>query len=340
MGLTRLLTAGLCTFAIACGGGSPDSTSCQHDFDCPSGQGCVANTCSLLPCGGCQPDQACSTAGTCIVAQGASCASSTCPSAYPCNAKSNTCAKGCTVNAECDPGTVCNSGLAACAECTFDTDCASRAGRPRCDADHGACVQCNTDFDCVHSLGIGHYCSAHVCAPGCATDDDCNPSNAETCDTTQTPGRCVQCKTNSDCATKFGTAAPVCDANGKCVQCIAANDASGADCGYLASASTPRDPHNERTCSANTNTCVDGCATDAQCGCPAQNGSESLCPRYAVAEHCDTARTTAADDPGVTTLGACVECTTDAHCSFRVKGSTRYGNPGTYATQNGSRCVA
>ena len=359
MRLPKLLSALLALCLLSCGGGKPSSSvSCQHDKDCPAGQGCLAQVCEVLPCGGCQPEEACGADGKCVLAQGATCADHTCPASYPCHG--TICSKACTLNADCDSGFICNSQLKGCAECANNDQCAGKAGRTRCDADNGVCAACNVNIDC----GSGHYCDAHACKPGCKSTNDCNAGLGETCDLTSTPGKCIQCRTKADCQ-PFGSTQSACDDTNHCVQCygatqneannscdsqhpecdlrikqcvacLPANNESGKDCGYPNAGA--RDPHYATTCDPATNSCRDGCAGDAQCGCPrtAPGGAESSCARLPGQEHCDPNRTTMAGAPG-TTLGACVECfKNNTHCAYRKKGSTQYG--GAYATLNGARC--
>ena len=352
----------LCLAFLACGGGR-GAGQCQHNYDCPSGQGCVSGACAVVPCGGsCAADEACGTGGVCVKAQGASCADHTCPTGYPCSA-GGVCARTCTLDAQCDSGFICNSALKACAQCSNSTQCAGLKATPVCDdTGSGSCVACNLNFDCTKALGSGHFCDAHACQPGCKSTADCNASLGETCDTTVTPGKCIQCKTSSDCAAQ-GPAASACDDTGHCVQCygatpaaantfcgsgtpecnlatrscvacLPANNASGLDCGYGGTL----DPHDARTCNPSTFSCQDGCQVDAQCGCPrnAPGGAESTCPRFPDQEHCDPSRTTMAGVTG-TTLGACVQCTDNTHCEYKIHGTTLYG--GSHAQFNGSRCV-
>ena len=296
--------------ALACGKGTPSGQKCVHNFDCAAGEGCVNGACEALPCGGCQPDEACGADNNCVTAQGATCVDHTCPAAYPCNA-GGICARPCVVNGDCDTGFRCNSALKSCTQCVFNADCSGRKDTPVCDTDpsaadaasgKGSCVACNIDHDC----GIGHYCDAHVCKPGCKADGDCNASIGETCDTTA--GKCVQCHQNSDCAAQ-GPTASACDDTGHCVQCwgtspaqashdfcsggtpecnlasktcvacLPANNQSGADCGYGAFGS--KDPHDAQTCNGDNYSCVPGCQFDEQCGCPrtAPGGAESDCSR-------------------------------------------------------------
>jgi hypothetical protein len=367
-----LAALALCPLLLfACGGGKPrNDASCQHNFDCPAGQGCIDNACQALPCGGCQPEEACGTDGNCAAAQGASCADHTCPAGYPCNSGGR-CSKVCTLNQDCDPGFVCNSALHSCAECSFDTQCAGKAVRPVCDSASGACVACNVNFDCVKALGTGHYCDAHACKVGCKDNNDCNAGLGETCDTSTAPGKCIQCHTKDDCAAFGGT--PACDGTGHCVQCagstqaeantfcgqgqsecnlatktcvqcLPANNASGADCGYLNGGAM--DPHDAQTCNPSTLSCTAGCQFDSQCGCPrnAPGGLESDClnpdgttHRFPDQEHCDPRRTTMAGVAGPT-IGACVQCTQNAHCEYKINGTTQYG--GAYAELNGARCFS
>ena len=354
-----ILPALACSLALACGGGRPadGGVACSRDRDCPAGQGCVSNVCAALACGGCQPDQACGSDGNCVAAQGASCSDHTCPSAYPC--KGIICSRACTLDKDCDTGFICNSKLGGCAECVFDSQCEGKPGRTHCDADNGVCVACNVNFDCTKALGTGHYCDAHLCLQGCKADGDCNNSLGEKCDTTQTPGRCVQCKANADCSAQ-GPGTQACDNTGHCVQCFGGTQAqanafcgagtaecnlatkscvqclpesnqSGADCGYLYNGAM--DPHDASTCDAATFSCVPGCKFDEQCGCPrtGPGGTQSLCPRNPDQEHCDPTRTTMAGITGATE-GACVQCYKDnAHCAYKVLG---HGG-----ALNGARCV-
>ena len=362
MRMPRIVLASLCLALFACGSGK--SGQCQHNFDCASGEACVNGACAVVPCGGCQPDEACGNDNVCVKAQGASCATNTCPPAYPCNS-GGVCAKPCTLNSDCDLGFTCNSDLHTCTECAFDSQCAGKAGKPVCDGASGTCVACNVNFDCTKALGSGHYCDAHVCKPGCATTADCNASLGETCDTSVTPGRCIQCKTSTDCQAQ-GPAAAACDDTGHCVQCwgatqaqantycgvgtpecdianktcvacLPANNATGQDCGYPNNGTM--DPHDAKTCDPATYSCRDGCQVDAQCGCPytAPGGTESACSRFPDQEHCDPKRTTMTGVTGAT-LGACVQCTTNTQCEYKILGTTIYG--GQYAQYHGSRCVS
>ncbi len=358
------LAALACCFLSACGGGrTATAPQCQRDRDCPVGQGCVAEQCTLKPCGGaCLPDQACMSDGTCTAAQGATCSNHTCPAGYPCNG--TVCAKGCTLNSDCDQGSVCNSQLHSCAQCTFNEQCAGVAGKTRCDSLNGVCVACQANIDCTTSVGPDHICANHACVPGCQIDSDCDAGNGEKCSgaTPMTPGKCIQCTSNDQCgsgaracddtghcvacfgasqkvANGFcGPGSPECDLPSKtCVACLAANNASGLDCGFQQT--TPPDPHSATTCNPATHSCVPGCATDAQCGCPrsAAGGVESSCPRFPDQEHCDPARTTR---DGASSLGACVQCRpkTNSDCGYKVKGSTQ--SSGAYGTMNGARCVS
>ena len=361
----------VCLAVLACGKGTPNGQQCQHNFDCKAGEGCVNGTCEVLPCGGCQADEACRADEKCVPAQGAACADHTCPAAYPCNS-GGVCAKPCVVNGNCDTGFFCNSALKSCTECAFDSQCAGKTGKPVCNTDNGTCAACNVNFDCVKALGSGHYCDAHVCKVGCKTTADCNAGLNETCDTSTIPGKCVQCHTNTDCQNAFGASAGACDDTGHCVQCwgttqaaashdfcsgglsecnlatktcvqcIADHNATGEDCG-ISSGGTMY-AQDARTCNADTYMCVAGCQFDSQCGCPHWSGgpeSDCLNPdgthRRPDQEHCDPRRTTMAGVTGPT-LGACVQCTVNTHCEYKITGTTLYG--GTYGSLNGSRCVS
>jgi hypothetical protein len=368
--------AALSLTAFACGKGKAPG-ACEHNFDCAAGQACVSGACQVVPCGGCQPDEACGNDGQCVAAQGVSCADHTCPAAYPCNG-GGVCSKPCTLNQDCDSGFFCNSSLKSCTECAFNTQCESKPGKPVCDTSSGTCVPCNVNFDCVKALGSGHFCDAHACKPGCKADPDCNAGLGETCDTSTSPGKCIQCHVNADCAAQ-GPSASACDdtghcvqcwgadqasantfcgagtpecnlANKSCVQCLTANNQCGNDCGYLnngvngtawgCASTNDIDPHNAQTCDGSTFSCLPGCQFDSQCGCPHNvlpGYQESACDRFPDQEHCDPKRTTMAGVTGAT-QGACVQCTDNTHCEYKIHGTALYG--GQYATFNGSRCAS
>src|SRR5207302_148214 len=118
--------------------------SCTKNRDCPAGQGCVQGACQDLPCGGCQPEEACNTTTEkCETAQGSSCANHACPTDYPCNGV--VCAKTCgTSDGDCDPGFHCNSSH-SCVQCLSSSQCDTVAGKPYCDTSSGSCAQCNTN---------------------------------------------------------------------------------------------------------------------------------------------------------------------------------------------------
>lgn len=353
-----LFAACLAALLSACGSGDPGVPTCQFNRDCKAGEACVQGVCKAVPCGGCEADQVCVEAtSTCVPAQGAPCPAAGCPTGYQCNG--TTCSKVCVLNRDCDAGTVCSAGK--CVQCFDDGPCASVAGKPHCDALAGNCVECTTPIHCS-ALGTGHFCdtASHTCKAGCKVDGDCNLSNGEKCDTSAgTPGKCIECKSDTDCS----LTAPACDATGHCVMCTAdkycgpgtprcqtstktcvvclpENDPTASDCSINTDGHV--DTHTAMTCDPGPKTCVPGCKVDNQCGCPRDSsGNEKNCPRKWVQEHCDPLRTTM-DGVAGPTIGACVECTANAHCSCLVAGTANTGackdNP-KLGSLNGSRCV-
>jgi len=358
------------------GGPVPDGgTLCTQSTGCPASYGCIGNVCTPLPCGGCDSDQVCSTAtNTCVPAQGAPCPTvGGCPEGYQCNSN-HVCSTPCTVDTDCSTGLVCNSNTGTCAQCVFDSNCTTVAGMPRCDSTSGNCVQCLQPIDCTTLLGAGHFCdtTTNTCKAGCESNSDCNLSDGERCNgaTPTTPGTCVQCTIATE-ATDCSVGAPACDSTGHCrectadsycgpatprcdtttdtcVACLPANNATGADCGFSFVNGGARDPHDEEVCDPTAMSCVSGCATDANCGCPRQNGTETNCIREFKQEHCDPTKTTSADATGPTE-GACVECVADSQCFCKVKGNANATDPSTgtacsgwlnSGAFNGSRCVA
>ena len=360
----------------ACGSGDtggPDAgASCTKSSQCGVGEGCIGGHCTQLPCGGCQPDELCQDSGSCTPAQGARCPTAGCPAGFKCN-KAGVCSKPCLLDGDCgDPKLVCNSATGTCAQCIFDSQCTKVAGKPRCDSSSGNCVACLQPLDCTSALGSGHFCdqTTHACGVGCRDTGDCDPHNSERCDgaTASAPGKCVQCTAATEAQDCAGGVAPACDATGKCVictadkycgseyprcdtttqtcvECVPAHNATGEDCGTNA----VRDPHDEKTCDPAAKACVDGCASDAQCGCPIDPGTHLMtdCSLRHSGLHCDPALTTMPGVGGGTlhgTLGGCVECVANVDCHCKVKGST--GSTAgcdadwpSLGALNGARCV-
>ena len=366
----------LSALLAACGSGDtggPDAgASCTKSSQCHVGEGCIGGHCTPLPCGGCQPDEVCQDSGSCAPAQGAKCPSLGCPAGFKCN-KNGVCSKPCILNADCnDSRLVCNSATGTCAQCLFDTECTTVAGKPRCDSSSGNCVACLQPIDCTTALGSGHYCdqATHTCGAGCKDNSDCNLSASERCEgaTATAPGKCVQC-TKAKEATDCASSAPACDANGRCVicsedkycgggtprcdlitqtcvACLPSHNATGEDCGYAFTQGQPLDPHDALTCDPVAKKCVNGCAGDTQCGCPIDPGTHlpTNCSRRHTGLHCDPALTSMPGVAGVT-LGGCIECTANVHCKCKVKGVTTENTPECDAAWpslgllNGARCL-
>ena len=372
--LPHLLALFASLFLFACGGGGQPGTgdggtACTRSRDCPSGMGCVSQVCVALPCGGCQADELCADNGSCIVAQGSACPMAGCPTGYSCSA--GVCSKPCTLDQDCDKNFVCNSALHTCAQCTFDNQCTQVTGKHRCDAATGNCVACTQPSDCGH----GSFCdtTAHACQAGCKLDGDCNVAGGERCDgaTAAAPGRCIQCATDNDCKSGgAATATPACDSTGHCVgctndsycpvgqgvprcdttsktcvQCLAADNATGKDCGCATvglpsscpANTTTGDPHTGLTCQADTHACVPGCQFDTQCGCPHDKttGLELNCGR-APHRNCSTAAdcNTAAGDTCVgATASAKGLCTNG---SKTVVVAEEYCDPNRRTNNNGA----
>jgi len=354
----------------------PGDTLCTRSSQCPAGQGCIGNICTLLPCGGCDTDSVCSSvSNTCVPAQGATCPTiGGCPQGYICNSN-NVCSAPCTIDSDCGSGLVCNSNTQSCAQCIFDSNCTSIAGKPRCEQVSGTCVACLNPIDCTSTVGSGHFCDngTHSCQVGCESNSDCNLSNGERCNgaTAGHPGMCIQCTAATEGA-DCNVNAPACDATGHCVictadrycgpatprcdmttqtcvQCLPANDRSGADCGYSFASGGTKDPHDENVCDPTAKSCKSGCIDDVNCGCPIDPSThqQTSCARKFVQEHCDVAKTTSADVTGPS-RGACVECIVNSHCFCKIKGNQNGADPSTglscamYAgagSYNGARCI-
>ncbi|MBL8685514.1 MAG: hypothetical protein JNK05_40435 [Myxococcales bacterium] len=173
---------------------------------------------------------------------------------------------GCTSNAECDPGLVCNRAIGECVPAS--SGCTSTAMCPAgqyCD-DRSTCVPgCSTNTDCA-SLGAGLVCNPATrrceAGGGCGGDVAC-PMGQSCVD-----GRCRTpeqvCQFNFQCG-----AGQQC-IDGRCVAgcstavpCPTGQTCTAGVCGYPTSGDCGRCPEGQ-VCSAGQ--CTQGCTTDTQCG--------------------------------------------------------------------------
>jgi hypothetical protein len=103
---------------------------------------------------------------------------------------------------------VCDLANNRCVQCQSDGDCAAnpmQMGNPFCDTvglngaglPNDTCEECLTDVQC----GTGMVCVNNNCMLNCTTDAQCTAANPMTpvCNTTVTPGQCVQCLNDTQC---------------------------------------------------------------------------------------------------------------------------------------------
>ncbi|MDQ3265930.1 MAG: hypothetical protein M3Y59_20135, partial [Myxococcota bacterium] len=190
---------------------------------------------------------------------------------------------------------VCDENDGACKTCTATAGCAG--GTAICDtaanSGEGVCKTCLSD-----NTGCGS--TAPICdtaaASGlgacivCNATIGCRASQGETCDIAANggAGACVSCLGDSDCS----GATPVCTA-GACVACRDDQTGTTADLG-CSDVAAPLCDSATSTCKA----CVDdGAAAAADTGCDSASATPAC---YAT---------------GAGGAGACVQCTTNEHCT-------------------------
>jgi MYXO-CTERM domain-containing protein len=279
-------TANTCVQCLSntdCSGSRPvcDTTSnlcvaCQSSSDC-GGATPVCNT-ATSTCQPCQNDYAatnpgplscptaalpaCEPAGSPLAGQCGVCSSvndtqcATIPATPVCVAASATC--GCTVDADCNPDSYCDTSTVATGVCT--TGCR--------DLDGGT-NNCSTGKYCTQMTGQVGACLAEPCNQ----NSDCTTSADPVCNTIVQPHTCVQCLNDPDCAKGL-----VCDPTNHCVECTSNQTqncnpagpggaclaketcgcATDADCGSATSG---------RVCDTSSQTCVTGCRGVGGNGC-------------------------------------------------------------------------
>ena len=288
---------------------------CATDAHCAGGLGggdrCLRPSLGGARCG-CAGDADCKgnsqgprchlASGRCACVADADCKTSGVSSCAPpfIDAPHARCQRPCKVKADCGRGLVCNKATGRCGQCQQQADCASSSAHhcqlasmrcvackadadcggqtPLCDSTSGRCVACKTSAQCAASAH-GLVCAGGACT--CAADKDCAGSAAQ-------GGRCVTfgglkrcgCAADKDCATS--AAGPSCYTTVNKCTCKASGDCKKA----------PQTSCQAPYPAAVYKVCVRPCKADQDC--PAGNT-----PR------CKTSS------------GACVSCTTSAHCASR-----------------------
>ena len=256
----------------------------------------------------------------------------------------------CWTDEDCEDGQICNQDTHTCRskcpeekplwngkeciECTTNSDCSSRTdGKIWCDTSKGVCVGCN-----------GNYLSGatHACAK---EKPVCNKGVCDVCATgwSDTLKKCTECTTDSHCSSRTDGKIWCNTAAGTCVGC--SNHYSS---GLVRSCPSSSKPYchngtcktctelNAKTADGHVMTLFGKGASSGKLGC-------YLCADdkdgNAVDTGCGTAKprcagTTAhngglynscfcpSNKPYSNTKGACIECTTNSHCSSRTDGKT------------------
>jgi hypothetical protein len=138
-----------------------------------------------------------------------------CPAPKKCETKigNGKCVE-CIENANCQPGYDC-IGNVCVFRCHKEEDCAPFSSKPHCNLATFECVLCTLNSHCPK----GYVCYGYNCLQGCSTTPDCAPPLV--CDTSSTPGACVECVSALDC-----TGGKKCSSQKKCVECRDSNDCS------------------------------------------------------------------------------------------------------------------
>jgi uncharacterized repeat protein (TIGR01451 family) len=252
-----------------------------------------------------------------------------------CKVSSTTCVQ-CLANSDCSGATpICDTTTNSCRACTSDADCGgttpacntsgtfagtckqcSATNKTACTGTTPACVLatatcgCNTSSDCPSGTPTCNT-ATHTCVAGCVIDADCVTAPALKCDTSATPGACVQCLADGDCTSPL-----VCDtiAGKKCVECTStkkgACTAGGTGaaclvtdvCGCLAD-SDCGGVTSGRVCDATSSKCGPGCRGSGGNGCPTGDVCSSTTAAIGTCGPAPTDGGTDAGDAGADTSG-------------------------------------
>ncbi|HEY3445788.1 MAG TPA: hypothetical protein VGK67_05450 [Myxococcales bacterium] len=166
---------------------------CKASSDCPfSRPNCLFGAC-LRSCqaSSCKAPLTCGTDGYCH-----------CDATKPCGGDAPVCLTdktcGCTANADCPNGGLCDPVTISCtAPCGASAPCSPDGRAPYCDATAGSpflglCLPCASNAACAAQSATTPYCTPYDCAE-CRTAADCSV-NKPIC-----AGRCKQCEKPAQC---------------------------------------------------------------------------------------------------------------------------------------------
>jgi hypothetical protein len=241
----------------ACGADGDYCQACGPDKTCSNGK-CVGAPCDATTCpngccynGSCFPGDNASLCGKggapCqACSQTQSCIEQACTTGGPCDA--TTCASGCCLNGECQPGTglnACGKGGGPCVKCgsgeqckdqvcqkvtcgptTCPNGCCDQAGNcqpgtsgPLCGKGGAQCQACGPNQACQSQTCVNippPACSPTTCPNGCCDQaGKCQPGTSTTaCGKGGAP--CQACGTNLACSNQKCTCTPASCSNGCC----------------------------------------------------------------------------------------------------------------------------
>jgi hypothetical protein len=168
---------GSCVYDVPLGG------SCGTDLECGSGH-CVDGLCCDTACPeACASCDIAGSEGTCLPSPQGSAGDPAC-APYACDGESSRCPTSCTTNAQCPPGSVCDSGVDACLPPAALCDGEHHVALPSGDLLDCTPYRCNDDGEC-----LGLCASTADCASGfvCSTGS-CAAPEEDGCDCRAAPG--------------------------------------------------------------------------------------------------------------------------------------------------------
>lgn len=244
------------------------------------------------------------------------------------------CQKPCTSNADCNSTLTCDTTTGKCVECKGDENCSE--DYPACMLSIGACVKCQEDKHCTEQAQPVCHKDTGQCVE-CTDNKHCS-GDKPLCDKTQ--WQCVECISTDDCKDNVRGTGCVqgmcgCTDSNQCQaatvfgsQCITLPDGTLCGCTSDEHCSTNQSgPHcyagiglDDSGVKLSINRC--SCLSDAQC-----TGTNNKCAlqsnenisHYAYCQKSCTGDEDCKNKTGLptcnTTLGKCVECTTDPECA-------------------------
>ncbi len=259
------------------------------------------------------------------------------------------CSKKCAAVQDCAAGYSCEKATSAtqkycvlptydCKGCAVDgcpstQQCNYKVNPPACQDAKGQCSTCVQDKECGNGLRCVKFGASKICAPDCSSGQTC-PGNS-TCVPFVTAGtkacafNATTCCYGSSCTSACANCPDKCIA-GQCVACTKDADCAGGTCNVTTytcvtnAACPPPGAPTKKIKKTATGECVE-CLNDTHCvGNPTGskcNLQSNLCEAGSSTNECSVC---GGDYPGCVQLNGtwtCVECSTDADCAAKSKGT-------------------